>query len=88
MGRYDPSTSILAGMDAGVLEQRLAQLQQAYLDISSGAKGVNYTYTQGDGSKSVTYSRANLGELTAAIRMVQAQLGLICRPRRAIRVNF
>ena len=86
--RYDPSKTILAGMDASVLQARLAQLQQAYLDLSSGAKGETYSYTQGDGAKSVTYSRANIGQLTMAIRQIQAQLGIICAPRSALRPRF
>ena len=86
--RYDPSRSILAGIDLAVLQTRLAQMQQAYLDLSSGAKGEAYTYTQGDGSKSITYSRANIGQLIMAIRQVQAQLGIISEPRRAIGVRF
>ena len=86
--RYDPSQSILAGMDTTVLQTRLAAMQQAYLDISTGAKGESYSYSQGDGSKSVTYTKANIGQLTMAIRQVQAQLGIICAPRRAIGIRF
>jgi hypothetical protein len=86
--RYDPSNSILAGMDTAVLQASLARLQQAYIDLSTGAKGESYTYTQGDGSKAITYSRANIGQLTMAIRQIQAQLGIIDRPRRAIGVRF
>jgi hypothetical protein len=86
--RYDRSRSILAGMDTTVLQTRLAQLQQAYLDLSSGAKGESYSYTQGDGARSVTYSRANIGQLTMAIRQIQAQLGIIEAPRSALRIRF
>lgn len=85
---FDPSTSILAGMDTTVLQTQLSKLQQAYLDLSSGAKGENYSYTQGDGSRSVTYTRANLADLVMAIRQLQAQLGIIPSPRRALGVRF
>lgn len=85
---FDPSTSILAGMDDTVLRQRLAQMQQDYLDITSGRKVQTASYTQGDGGKNVTYSMANIGLLTAAIRQLQAQLGIINSPRRALSVNF
>lgn len=88
MARYNPANSILAGMDTSVLEARLKQLQQDYLDLSSGIKTESGSYAQGDGSKSVTYSRANIGQLTMAIRQLQAQLGLICSPRSAIRPRF
>jgi hypothetical protein len=70
MGR----TSILDGVDVGILQSRLASLQQAYLDLSSGARGETYSYTQGEGAKSVTYTRANLGDLTQAILLVQTQI--------------
>lgn len=88
MPRFDPSTSILAGMDTGVLMAQLAEMQQAYIDLSTGAKGESYSYTQGDGAKAVTYTRANLAYLTQAIRLLQAQLGIIDRPRRAMGVRF
>ena len=38
MACYDPSTSILAGMDPALLRLQLANLQQAYIDLSTGAK--------------------------------------------------
>ena len=85
---YDPSTSILAGMDATALQATLAQMQQDYLDLSAGRKAESANYTQGDGGKSVTYTRANLGQLAIAIRQIQAQLGIVCRPRRALSVRF
>jgi hypothetical protein len=88
MGRYDPSRSLLAGMDTTVLQKRLAQMQQDYLDLSSGAKVQSASYTQGDGSKSVSYTMANIAQLTLAIRHLQAQLGIIDTPRSAIRVRF
>ncbi|HEV2365411.1 MAG TPA: gpW family head-tail joining protein [Caulobacteraceae bacterium] len=85
---WDPTTSILAGFDPTALQAQLTALQQAYLDLSSGAKGEQYSYTQGDGAKAVTYTRANLGQLVQAIKLVQAQLGIIQRPRRALRMRF
>jgi hypothetical protein len=86
--RFNPATSILAGMDTTVLQTQLAAMQLAYLNLSSGALGESYSYTQGDGAKSVTYTRANLGALDQAIRLLQAQLGIIRTPRRALRVLF
>jgi hypothetical protein len=86
--RYNPQTSLLAGMDTSVLQQRLAQMQQDYLDLMSGAKVVSASYTQGNGGKSVTYSQTNIGQLVIAIRQLQAQLGIIRTPRRAIGVRF
>lgn len=86
--RYDPSRSLLAGMDQTVLRQRLTQMQQDYLDLSSGRKVQTASYTQGDGGKSVTYNMASIGQLTMAIRQLQAQLGIVDTPRRAIGVRF
>jgi hypothetical protein len=86
--RFNPNTSILAGRPTAQLQADLAALQQAYIDLSTGAKGESYSYTQGDGSKAVTYTRANLSQLQAAIRLIQAQLGIIPRPRRALRPWF
>jgi len=86
--RFNPQTSVLAGMDTSVLQARLAQMQQDYLDLMSGAKVVSASYPQGEGGKSVTYDRTNIAQLTIAIRQLQAQLGIICSPRRAIGVRF
>lgn len=88
MRRYDPSRSLLAGMDTGVLQARLTQMQQDYLDLSTGRKLETASYAQGDGSKSVTYTRANLGQLIMAIRQLQAQLGIVQSPRQAIGFRF
>ena len=88
MARFDPSRSLLAGMDDSVLRARLAQMQQDYLDLSSGRKPQSAAYSQGDGSKSITYTVANIGQLTIAIRQLQAQLGIITSPRGALRPRF
>ena len=88
MRRFDPSRSLLAGMDTSVLQARLTQMQADYLDLMSGRKAVTAAYAQGDGSKSVTYTMASIDKLTAAIRLLQAQLGIISQPRRALSVSF
>lgn len=88
MSRFDPDSSILAGMDTTVLQQRLQAAQQAYLDLSTGAKGETFSYTMADGAKSVTYTRANMADLVQAIRLMQSQLGLVHNPRRALGVSF
>jgi hypothetical protein len=80
--------SILAGMSSAALQTALANAQQAYIDLSTGAKGESYSYSQGDGNKSVTYTRANLSQLSALIRQLQAQLGIITQSRRPIRFRF
>ncbi|MTK12695.1 MAG: phage head-tail adapter protein [Clostridiaceae bacterium] len=79
-------------MSVDVLRQRLAAMQQAYLDLSSGARGESYSYTQGDGSKSVTYTRGNIAQLVQAIIQLQAQIDLLTvgytRRRRPLMVAF
>lgn len=80
----DINSSLLAGLSTAQLTQALADAQQAYLDLSTGQKGESFTYTQGDGSKSVTFTRANLAQLTSLIRQLQFQLGIISRARRPI----
>lgn len=85
---FDSTTSLLAGRPTAQLQTDLANAQQAYIDLSTGAKGESYSYTQGDGSKSVTYTQANLGALTALIRTLQMQLGVVTRGRRPARFRF
>lgn len=88
MSSYNPSTSIFAGMSTAALQTALANAQQAYIDLSSGAKVVTANYAQGDGSKSVTYTQANIADLVALIKQLQAQLGIIRRGRRPIGFRF
>ncbi len=85
---FNPNTSLLAGMSTATLQAALANAQQAYIDLSTGAKGENYSYTQGDGAKSVTFTRANLAQLAALIRTLQLQLGVVCRGRRPAQFLF
>lgn len=85
---YDTTTSIFAGMPTAALQAALANAQQAYLDLSTGAKGESYSYSQGDGAKSVTYTKANIGALVALIKQLQVQLGITQRGRRPVRFRF
>lgn len=86
--RFNPATSIFAGMSRAQLQVALANAQQAYLDLSSGAKVVTATYAQGDGNKSVSYTQASLPNLTVLIKELQAQLGIICRSRSPMRIRY
>lgn len=85
---FNQNRSLLAGVQTSALQKMLASAQQAYADLMTGAKGESYSYTQGDGSKSVTYTKANLPDLAAFIQSLQAQLGIVHRPRRAMGVRF
>lgn len=82
---FAPPLGILTGMSPEQLQLALANAQAAYLALSTGSKGESFSYTQGDGGKSVTYTRANIGQLTALITQLQQALGLIARARRPIR---
>jgi hypothetical protein len=85
---FDPSKSLLAGRSNAQLQADLNNAQQAYIDLSTGAKGESYSYTQGEGGRSVTYTRANLGALAALIRTLQLQLGIVQHGRRPLRFFF
>lgn len=85
---FNPATSLLAGRSTVQLQADLDAAQQAYIDLSTGAKGVSFSYSQGDGSKSVTYTRADLAQLAALIRTLQMQLGVIGRGRRPAQFLF
>ena len=75
-------------MSTAALQTALANAQQAYIEISTGNKGESYSYSQGDGSKSVTYTRANIAGLVSLIKQLQAQLGIVQQGRRPIRFRF
>lgn len=88
MSRYNPSGSLLAGMPVDQLRVSLANAQQAYLQLSSGSKVESASYTQGDGTRSVTYTRADLPMLANVIQQLQQQLGIVPRARQPIRFWF
>lgn len=86
---FKPDSSLLAGaMTRDQLQAALTSAQQAYIELSSGAKGVSFTYSQGDGNRSVTYQQTDIGQLTALIQLLQAQLGIVRRPRTALRFRY
>lgn len=78
-------TSILDGISLPDLQSRLAALQQIYLELVGGGKVASASYTQGDGARSITYTQANIGELTQAILALQTQIDRltgVCLNRR------
>lgn len=81
-------TSLFAGLSPTVLQANLAAAQQAYAELSTGAKIISASYTQGDGAKSVTYRQANIAEVAALIRQLQQELGIVSRARRPAYVRF
>lgn len=85
---YNPNTSIFAGMSTEQLQAALTAAQTALIQLQTGAKAVTLSYTQGDGTKSVTYQQASLGGLAMLIKQLQAQLGIIRRPRRPMQFRY
>lgn len=82
------STSIFAGMSRVQLQEALASAQQAYIDLQAGKQGVSFAYTQGDGTRSVTYQTTSIAQITSLIRQLQTELGLMSRARRPLRFRY
>jgi hypothetical protein len=80
----------LQGVPLATLQTWLGQAQQALQDLVTGAKTASVSYAQGEGSRMVTYTRANMAELRAWI----GQLQLAANPsycgfrRRPMRLRF
>ncbi|WHU82988.1 gpW family head-tail joining protein [Pantoea agglomerans pv. betae] len=86
---FNPNSSLLAGaMTRAQLQEALTAAQQAYLELSTGSKGVSFSYTQGDGTRSVSYQQTDMGQLMALIQLLQAQLGIVKRPRKTLRFRY
>lgn len=75
------------GLSQSQLQTLLTQTQEAISALVTGGKPVSVAFAQGDGSKSVTYTPANLPELRMRARILAELLGLR-GPRRAIGVVF
>jgi len=87
MSNYDPTTSDLANVPEATLRQWQIDALTAMHELSTGKKRVTVSYSQGDGSRSVTYAQANIDDLRAWLAKLNAQLGLGSR-RRPIRTIF
>ena len=85
---FDQSRSTLAGVPAATLQTWLTQAQTALMQLQMGGKPISVAYTQGDGSKSVTYTQASLPNLTNWILLLNTALGNSCAPRRPLRPYF
>lgn len=81
-------TTLLTGMDREQLKGALLKAQQAYLELATGSKGVAFSYSQGDGTRSVSYQQTELAHLLALIQMLQAELGITARARRPLGFRF
>ena len=70
---------MFVGITKTQLQEMLQKAQQARFDLATGQKGVSFSYTQGDGTRSVTYTQANMNDLLALIQELQMALGISCR---------
>ncbi len=77
-----------AGVSPDTLRSWLGQAQQALQDLETGAKVETAAYAQGDGQKSVTYTRASIPALRMRIRALTQALGLGYPRRRPARPLF
>lgn len=84
---FNPSASDLVGIAPATLQKWLLEAQLAHHNLMTGSQGEALSYTQGDGTKSITFTRTNVGQLTAYIQLLKAQLG-ITSGRRPVRFVF
>lgn len=84
----NPNTSLLSGMSRDQARAALAQAQAALIALQSGQQVASVSYSQGDGSRSVSYRQANIADLTQLIRLLQAQAGIPGTRRAALRPVF
>lgn len=85
---FNRNTSLLAGMSDDQARAALAKAQAAYVGLVSGNHGVSFSYTQGDGTRSVSYQQTTSSELLGLIQLLQAYLGIVVRPRKPVRFRF
>lgn len=78
----------LIGVSDATLQVWLTNAQAAIQDLTTGGKIQTAAYTQGgDGSKSVTYSKADLPALYRRVQTLAQALGLV-EKRRPMRPYF
>jgi len=80
--------SLLAGMSRAQLQAMLTQAQTALIELQLGKKGVSFSYTQGDGTRSVSYKPTSVADVTSLIMQLQQALGMPGTRRRAVRFRY
>lgn len=88
MVTYPIQCGLFAGMTQAQLIAARAAAQIAYAELITGSKGVTFSYAQGDGSKSVTYSQASIANLTQYIAQLNQLIGDCCGGRRPMRFFY
>jgi len=74
------------GLPQTTLQQNLLAAQTALDALARGRLTFQVSYAEGNGSRMVTYAKADMGVLRRYIEDLQTQLGY--RARRAIGVRF
>lgn len=82
------TTGILAGMSRAQLQAMLSSAQQTLVELQLGKKGVSFSYSQGDGTRSVSYQPTSVADITALIMQLQQALGIRHARRRAVRFRY
>jgi hypothetical protein len=80
--------NLLAGMSRAQLQAMLTQAQTALVELQLGKKGVSFSYTQGDGTRSVSYQPTSVADVTSLIMQLQQALGMPGSRRRAVRFRY
>lgn len=83
-----PQSGLLAGMSRAQLQAMLAEAQKALIELQLGKKGVSFSYSQGDGTRSVNYQPTSVADVTALIMQLQRALGISASRRRAARFRY
>lgn len=76
------------GVDQATLQQWLTDAQNAQQQLVLGRNVQVASYAQGAGTKSITYTPADLPALTQRINKLAQALGLVQCARRAIGFRF
>lgn len=81
-----PRTGPFVGMTVPALQGALEKARLALIDLESGTTVATVSYAQGEGNRSVTYTRADSYRLRQLIEDLKAALGM--RSPGAISVSF
>jgi hypothetical protein len=84
----DTSQTSLAGVPRTTLQQWLLTAQTALMQFATGSKVVQAQYQQGDGNRTITYTKPDMAALREFILELQVQLGIKPYGRRPLRPVF
>lgn len=79
---------LFAGMTTEQKQAALDAAQSAYVELLTGKKGVSFSYTQGNGAKSVTFTPTSVAQLVQLIGQLQKSLGMVTQARRPMRFAY